>query len=92
MCAGFKTTLGGGNQRANFAAFYYDCTDLQQAVVSPIAGTVVEKHINLGEVVSPQRSVYTIANLCRLWVLRTMTLLAAESAFALAAFLSMWMK
>ena len=35
---------------------------------SPISGTVVEKHLSLGEVVSPQRTVFTVADLSRLWV------------------------
>ena len=35
---------------------------------SPISGTIVEKHASLGEVVSPQRTVYTVADLSRLWI------------------------
>ncbi len=35
---------------------------------SPIDGTVMEKHINLGEIVSPNTNLYTIADLGKLWI------------------------
>ena len=35
---------------------------------SPIDGTVMEKHINLGEIVSPNTNLYTIADLGQLWI------------------------
>ena len=35
---------------------------------SPLHGTVMEKHINLGEIVSPNSNLYTIADLGKLWV------------------------
>ncbi len=35
---------------------------------SPIDGTVMEKHINLGEIVGPNSNLYTIADLGQLWI------------------------
>ncbi|MEQ9152742.1 MAG: efflux RND transporter periplasmic adaptor subunit [Parvibaculum sp.] len=35
---------------------------------SPIAGTVVEKHVNLGEVVAPDDNLYSITDLSRVWI------------------------
>jgi len=35
---------------------------------SPLDGTVMEKHINLGEIVSPNTILYTIADLGKLWI------------------------
>ena len=35
---------------------------------TPIAGTVVEKHVVLGEVVSPEKNLYTVADLSDVWV------------------------
>jgi cobalt-zinc-cadmium efflux system membrane fusion protein len=35
---------------------------------SPIAGTVVDKHASLGEVVSPETSLFTVADLSRVWI------------------------
>lgn len=35
---------------------------------SPIDGTVMEKHINLGEIVNPETNLYTIADLGSLWI------------------------
>lgn len=35
---------------------------------SPIEGTVVEKHVSLGEVVSPERSLFAVADLSMVWI------------------------
>jgi cobalt-zinc-cadmium efflux system membrane fusion protein len=35
---------------------------------SPMAGTVVEKHVSLGEVVSPERNLFTVADLSQVWI------------------------
>jgi cobalt-zinc-cadmium efflux system membrane fusion protein len=35
---------------------------------SPIDGTVVEKHVSLGEVVSPERNLFTVADLSEVWI------------------------
>lgn len=35
---------------------------------SPIDGTVVEKHVSLGEVVSPERNLFTVADLSQVWI------------------------
>ncbi len=35
---------------------------------SPMDGTVVEKHVSLGEVVSPERNVFTVADLSEVWI------------------------
>lgn len=37
-------------------------------LVSPFAGTVVEKHVSLGEMVSPSDQLFTVADLSELWV------------------------
>lgn len=37
-------------------------------LASPIDGTVVEKHVTLGEVVSPERHLFTVADLSQVWV------------------------
>jgi cobalt-zinc-cadmium efflux system membrane fusion protein len=38
-------------------------------LVAPFAGTVVEKHITVGELVKPEDKPYTIADLSTLWIL-----------------------
>jgi cobalt-zinc-cadmium efflux system membrane fusion protein len=35
---------------------------------SPLAGTVVEKHVSLGEVVSSERNLFTVADLSEVWI------------------------
>lgn len=35
---------------------------------SPLAGTVVEKHVSLGEVVSSDRNLFTVADLSEVWI------------------------
>ena len=40
----------------------------QFPLLSPFSGIVAEKDITIGEVVSPERSVYTIADLSTLWI------------------------
>lgn len=37
-------------------------------VSSPFDGTVVEKEVNLGEMVSPEAKLFTVADLSRLWI------------------------
>ncbi|OGG55274.1 MAG: hypothetical protein A3F84_11110 [Candidatus Handelsmanbacteria bacterium RIFCSPLOWO2_12_FULL_64_10] len=37
-------------------------------VVSPLSGTVIEKHLTLGEVVRPEEAVCTVADLSTLWI------------------------
>ncbi|MCC7261201.1 MAG: efflux RND transporter periplasmic adaptor subunit [Candidatus Latescibacteria bacterium] len=39
------------------------------AVTAPLAGTVVEKHLTLGELVGPETAVCTIADLSSLWII-----------------------
>ncbi|MBI2505698.1 MAG: efflux RND transporter periplasmic adaptor subunit [Candidatus Latescibacteria bacterium] len=39
------------------------------AVTAPLSGTVVEKHLTLGELVGPETTVCTIADLSSLWVI-----------------------
>ena len=38
------------------------------ALRSPLAGTVVEKKTNLGEMATPEQALYTVADLSRLWI------------------------
>ncbi len=38
-------------------------------VVSPISGTVTEKHITLGEVIRPEETACTVADLSTLWII-----------------------
>ncbi len=47
---------------------YDDPESAMFPLVTPISGTVIEKHVSLGEVVSPERNLYTIADLSRLWI------------------------
>lgn len=35
---------------------------------SPIDGTIIDKHVSLGEVVSPERNLFTIADLSKVWI------------------------
>ena len=37
-------------------------------ISSPISGTVVEKHISLGEALQPDSEIYTVADLSQVWV------------------------
>ncbi|MFQ5481028.1 MAG: efflux RND transporter periplasmic adaptor subunit [Thermodesulfobacteriota bacterium] len=39
------------------------------AIYAPLSGKVIERHLTLGEVVEPVKSIYTIADLTNLWVL-----------------------
>lgn len=41
------------------------------ALVAPIDGTVIEKHINIGEVLDAETQAFTIADLSTLWVMAT---------------------
>jgi len=63
-------------------------------LVAPLAGTVVEKHITLGELVKPDDKPYTIADLSTLWVLLDIyeqdlgrVSLGAETRLAVEAYL-----
>lgn len=38
------------------------------AVTAPFAGTVIEKHVTLGELASPSEPMFTIADLSRVWI------------------------
>lgn len=35
---------------------------------APFAGTVVERHVTLGELVTPERNLFTLADLSRVWI------------------------
>lgn len=39
------------------------------AIYSPISGTVIERHLTLGEVVEPVKPLFTVADLSNLWVI-----------------------
>lgn len=39
----------------------------QVAIVSPLSGTIIERHITMGEVVEPVKTLFTIADLTTLW-------------------------
>lgn len=39
------------------------------AIYAPLSGTVIERHLTLGEVVEPVKPLYTIADLTNLWVI-----------------------
>ena len=41
------------------------------AIYAPVTGTVIERHLTLGEVVEPAKPLFTIADLSNLWSLRT---------------------
>lgn len=38
------------------------------AVSSPVGGVVTEKHVTLGELVSPEKDIFTVADVSRLWI------------------------
>lgn len=54
LLGGSSSTSGG-----NVASF---------AVTAPIAGTIIEKKVTLGELASPSAPMFTIADLSRLWI------------------------
>lgn len=39
------------------------------AIYAPVSGTVIERHVTIGEVVEPAKPLFTIANLSNLWVI-----------------------
>ncbi len=43
--------------------------DSKVAIYAPLSGKVIERHLTLGEVVEPVKSIYTIADLANLWVI-----------------------
>lgn len=58
-----------GLSKKEIRAVRYEAKDAALFTLrSPIDGTVMEKHINLGEIVSPRTNLYTIADLGKLWV------------------------
>ncbi len=59
--AGQKLAAGAG-PRANVAGL---------PLVAPLDGTVVEKHVTIGEILAPNTQAFTIADLSRLWVWST---------------------
>ncbi len=58
-----------GLSKKEIKAVRYEAKDAALFTLrSPIDGTVMEKHINLGEIVSPNTNLYTIADLGKLWI------------------------
>lgn len=46
-----------------------DPTEMSRlTIVAPVEGEIIEKHATLGEVISPETNLYTIANLATVWV------------------------
>lgn len=43
--------------------------DSRVAIYAPLAGTVIEKHLTIGEVVEPVKSLFAIADISSLWVI-----------------------
>lgn len=44
-------------------------TNASFPVLAPFAGTIVDKRVSLGEVVAPEKSLFTIADLSTVWIL-----------------------
>lgn len=58
-----------GLSQAQVDALTYD--DRQASIYplrAPFAGTVVERHATLGELVAPERNLFTLADLSRVWI------------------------
>ena len=58
-----------GLSQAQVEALTYD--DLKASIYplrAPFAGTIVERHVTLGELVTPERNLFTLADLGRVWI------------------------
>ena len=71
--AGLRTTEESlhlyGLSQAQVETLAYD--DRQASIYplrAPFAGTLVERHATLGELVTPERNLFTLADLSRLWI------------------------
>ncbi len=60
--------LLGLSKRQINAVSYNDSAAALFPLSSPMNGTIVEKHINLGEIVSPDRNLFSIADLSQVWI------------------------
>ncbi len=59
-----------GMSEAEIAAIGKEHTiNSRVAIYAPLTGKVIERHLTLGEVVEPVKSIYTIADLTNLWVI-----------------------
>ncbi|QQR89794.1 MAG: efflux RND transporter periplasmic adaptor subunit [Myxococcales bacterium] len=59
--------LGLSNRQIDSVS-YDDSAAALFPLPAPISGTIVEKHISLGEIVSPGNNVFTVADLSSLWI------------------------
>lgn len=59
--------LGLSDQEINSASAN-DASAALFPLTSPLAGTVVEKHVTLGEVVAPENNLFTVADLSHVWI------------------------
>jgi len=60
--------LLGLSEREIEAASADDASAALFPLSSPLGGTIVEKHVSLGEVVSPQDNLFTVADLSQVWI------------------------
>ncbi len=47
---------------------YDDPSAARYALQSPMDGTIIEKHVNLGEIVNPERNLFSVADLSQVWI------------------------
>ena len=60
--------LYGLSQSQVDALTYEDRKAAIYPLTAPFAGTVVERHVTLGELVTPERNLFTLADLDRVWI------------------------
>jgi len=58
-----------GLSQEQVEALHYDARGASiYALRSPFAGTIVERHATLGELVTPERNLFTLADLSKVWI------------------------
>ena len=60
--------LGFSEDYLNNLQFHQDSPFGLYQISSPISGTVVEKHISLGEALEPDAEIFTVVDLCTVWI------------------------
>lgn len=64
-----RKNLGDRVQKGDILAIIESNESLSNySIISLISGTVIDKHVTLGEFVSEESSIYTVADLSRVWV------------------------
>ena len=60
--------LGFSQEELNALPNRHDATFTEYRITAPFDGTVIEKHITLGETIAADESVFTIADLSTVWI------------------------